>query len=72
MLGRELQFGGRTYAVIGVAEPAFTGTDFRPVDLWVPLAVAGADYFGRSWDRQRYSFWLTILAASATAALPPP
>jgi len=38
-LGRTIPIGRRTYTVIGVADPRFTGLDLQAADVWMPLAT---------------------------------
>jgi len=35
--GSTIAFGGRTYDVVGVAPPGFSGIDLEPADVWIPL-----------------------------------
>lgn len=43
VLGRPLDIGGRPYTIVGVSPVGFTGVDLRPVDVWLPVEVAGPD-----------------------------
>jgi predicted permease len=43
IVGRELRLGARTYTVVGITPPGFTGDSFEPVDLWVPLHAVSAE-----------------------------
>jgi len=38
-LGQPVAIGTHTYAIIGVLDPAFTGLDLEPADIWIPLAA---------------------------------
>ena len=37
MVGREVEIGGVSHRVLGVAPPDFTGVDLAPVDIWMPM-----------------------------------
>jgi predicted permease len=43
VLGRTLQFGRRSYTVIGVAPRGFQGIDVQPVDVWLPIESRAPD-----------------------------
>lgn len=43
VLGRTVQIGKRSYTVVGITPPGFTGPDLSPVDAWLPAEVAGPD-----------------------------
>ncbi len=36
-VGTSIELAGRQYTVIGVLEPAFSGLDLQPADVWIPL-----------------------------------
>ncbi len=59
ILGRQLQLGRGSYAVVGVAPERFTGVNLQDVDVWVPLTAApelmGAEYLNRG------SYFLQII-----------
>ena len=38
-LGKRIQIADRTYSVVGIAPPAFTGIDLDRVDVWLPLGA---------------------------------
>src|SRR5690606_6358763 len=40
-VGRTLLLNGQSVTVIGVAERGFVGAEARPIDAWVPMAMAG-------------------------------
>ncbi len=65
VLGRALQLGTVLYTIVGVAPPGFTGADLRPVDAWLPLAVAAPRLFARDALTSRYDEWLNVLARLA-------
>ncbi|HZB24620.1 MAG TPA: ABC transporter permease, partial [Vicinamibacterales bacterium] len=48
VLGRDLRIGAKTYRVIGVMPPGFTGDLPEPVDAWIPLH-AGAYEMNPLW-----------------------
>ncbi|HEV8197873.1 MAG TPA: ADOP family duplicated permease [Gemmatimonadales bacterium] len=37
--GQVIEIGPRSYQVIGVMDPAFTGLDLQAADVWIPLAT---------------------------------
>ena len=43
ILGQPLDIGNRSYTVVGVSPEGFTGADLTPVDVWLPVEVAGPD-----------------------------
>ena len=43
ILGRRLDIGNRSYTVVGISPEGFTGADLNPVDVWLPVEVAGPD-----------------------------
>jgi predicted permease len=59
ILGRQLQLGRGSYAVVGVAPERFTGVNLQDVDVWAPLTAApelrGAAYLNRG------SYFLQII-----------
>jgi putative ABC transport system permease protein len=40
VIGRTMNLDRSGYEVVGVAEPGFRGTEFTPVDVWLPLETA--------------------------------
>jgi predicted permease len=48
-IGRTMQIGSRTFTIIGVAPPGFTGDTPEPVDAWAPLH-AGVHDLPSSWQ----------------------
>jgi putative ABC transport system permease protein len=61
-LGRTLQLRNTLYRIIGVAPDGFTGADLQAVDIWLPVAVAGAATLGAEWLTNRGNFWIETLA----------
>ena len=41
VIGRDLTIGSAPYSIIGVAPPGFTGPQFGPVDVWLPINLRG-------------------------------
>ncbi len=67
VLGRDLRIGAKTYTVIGVMPPGFTGDWPEPVDAWAPLH-AGAYEMATVWTSSllfRSVIVLTRLAPDA-------
>lgn len=58
VLGRRLRVGRTNYTIIGVLPATFRGLGRRPVDVWLPLAVAGALSYGPGWDFDGGAFWI--------------
>lgn len=48
--GATLAIGDRIFTVIGVADPAFTGLDLNPTDVWLPLGSRPSDARGSWWE----------------------
>jgi hypothetical protein len=46
-VGQALDLGTERYTVVGVAPEGFTGTSFSDVEVWIPIAAAGALRFER-------------------------
>jgi putative ABC transport system permease protein len=68
VVGRALRIGTTLYTVVGVAPAGFTGADLRPVDLWLPLAVAAPRLFARDALTSPYDEWLNVVARLAPGA----
>src|SRR5690606_16428420 len=60
IVGRTLLLNGQAVTVIGVTEPAFTGVDPIPIDVWLPTAMAAP--LGLMFDE-----WRTEPAMAAVA-----
>jgi predicted permease len=43
ILGRAMRLGMRTYTVVAVTPPGFTGVDTEPADVWLPLESRADD-----------------------------
>ena len=50
VLGREIVLDDRTYTIVGVAAPDFTGDGLTPVDLFIPLTAALRSREGGWWN----------------------
>lgn len=69
VLGKTLDVGSRRFAIIGVAPRDFTGLQYSPVDVFLPLSAGAELQFGhQDWATQRYDFWLHIYARLAPGA----
>lgn len=62
VLGRQLDIGRGQYTVIGIAPRGFTGVNLGPVDVWLPLHVAGTFESGIDWENARGWYWFGALA----------
>jgi predicted permease len=65
VLGRALEIGERSYTIIGVAPPAFTGVELQRVDAWLPLEMLAAD---NGCYETRNCVWLNAVARLAPSA----
>ena len=48
ILGTTVRIGQAVFAIVGVAEPGFIGTDLEALDVWVPLGATGV-WFNNDW-----------------------
>lgn len=63
VIGRSITLDNRTYAVVGVAPPFFTGPELRAIDAWVPLSNESRPSAPQlNWRDDRGSLWLSIIA----------
>jgi len=56
IVGRDVEIGGVSHRVVGVAPPDFTGIDLAPMDLWKPMlpwADEAGDLQGEPWRLSR-------------------
>lgn len=67
-VGRILDVGRGSYAVIGIAPPGFTGATLQPVDIWVPLILSQHVEGSDAWLDSRGSYWLHAVARLAPDA----
>jgi len=58
VLGTELSLDGRSYTVIGVMPPGFTGLDLEVVDLWLPLGAVEHLLYGKGWEEDQSHYFL--------------
>lgn len=66
VLGRYLDIGDATYAIVGVAPPGFTGVDLERIDLWLPMHPAGeVEGGGTEWAESRGWYWFNGVARLA-------
>ena len=65
-VGRPLELNGQPFTVVGVTPPRFGGADaLRPVDLWVPLAMASQVMTGLGNPLERGTWWLAAIGRLA-------
>ena len=60
VLGRRLTLNGRSYAIIGVAEAGFGGTELSAADFWAPVTMQG-QLWEQDWLDRREASWLTAI-----------
>jgi putative ABC transport system permease protein len=61
-LGRTVMLNGRSFTVVGIAQPDFRGMDLNPTDVWAPVGSAlapGTGEGGSIHDRGRKG-WLVV------------
>lgn len=49
VMNKSLRLGLNTYSIVGVTPPGFYGIEFKPADVWLPLAPRASAAFGREW-----------------------
>jgi len=63
VLGAPLAIADRTFRVIGVMPPEFSGLDVTGPDMWIPMSAGAAQLAaGPRWATNANGSWLTILA----------
>lgn len=68
-LGKTLDIDARRFVVVGVAPHDFTGLQYGPVDVFIPLSAGAELEFGhRNWATTRNDYWLEIYARLANGA----
>jgi predicted permease len=60
-IGRAIRVGGTPYTIVGVARAGFTGPQFGPVDLWLPINLKGPQT-APDWKTTWHAQWLSIVA----------
>jgi putative ABC transport system permease protein len=74
VLGKALDIAAHRFVIVGVAPRDFTGLQYGPVDVFIPLSAGAAIEFGhQAWATDREDYWLQIYGrlaprASAVAA----
>jgi putative ABC transport system permease protein len=60
-LGQTLLIGKKSYTIIGVAPPGFTGVDPRATDVWIPVSVLAEEWTGADWTTSRSLGWINLV-----------
>lgn len=60
VIGRDLTIGSAPYSIIGVAPRGFTGPQFGPVDVWLPINLRGPAV-QQGWQTSWNAQWLSIV-----------
>jgi predicted permease len=62
LVGQTIRLNNRSYTVIGVAEPGFSGTTIAGADFWVPMAMQmHVNSSDRSQLTEHRSVWMTAI-----------
>ena len=62
VVGARIRLNESPFEIIGVAPPGFTGTDLKPVDLWLPMSTMSTlEGMGTGWWEQRGGQYLETL-----------
>ena len=63
VVGREIDVSSQRVRIVGVAAEGFSGIGLTPIDLWLPVPLAGAMMFmGPEWATSSMSSWLFTFA----------
>jgi putative ABC transport system permease protein len=60
VLGKPLRLGLDTYTIVAVAPRGFRGIDWKPADVWLPLAPRARTGYGSEWKGQQLIFLQVI------------
>lgn len=60
VLGKPLRLGPDTYSIVAVAQRGFRGIDWKPADVWLPLAPRARATYGDEWKKS--AFFLQTIA----------
>jgi putative ABC transport system permease protein len=61
VLGTTLDIAAHRFVIVGVAPGDFTGLQYSPVDVFIPLSAGATLAFGhRDWATTREDFWLKL------------
>jgi putative ABC transport system permease protein len=60
-IGQTLLIGQKTFTIVGVAPPGFTGVEARTMDVWVPVSVIAEEWDGADWTTSRSMSWLSMV-----------
>ncbi|HKV98720.1 MAG TPA: ABC transporter permease [Vicinamibacterales bacterium] len=63
-IGRNVTIGSVPYAIVGVAPRGFTGPQFGPVDVWLPINLRGPTV-QKGWQTSWNAQWLEIVGRLA-------
>lgn len=62
-VGQTIDIAGERYTIVGVAPRGFTGMSLSPIDMWLPIAGAGAlRSHGSNWLTDKQSTWIRVYA----------
>jgi len=62
ILGREIQVNQGVYTIVGVAPPGFNGAALYPMDVWIPMNAAAAEYTNATFETYHDMRWLEVVA----------
>lgn len=62
-VGRAIDIAGARYTIVGIAPRGFTGMSLSPIDMWLPIAGAGAlRTHASNWLTDKQSTWIRVYA----------
>jgi predicted permease len=64
VIGKRVTIGGESYDVVGVAPRGFTGPQFGPVDVWMPMNLRGPQTT-KTWQTSWNAQWLHVVGRLA-------
>jgi predicted permease len=62
ILGREIQLNQGVYTIVGVAPAGFNGAGLYPMDVWIPMNAAAAEFTNATFDTYHDMRWLEVVA----------
>ena len=67
-IGAQVELGGRSYTIVGVAPQGFAGIQLGPVEVFLPIPAFAEARFGERWRTGRGMNWIQLVARIAPGA----